>query len=299
MMYVTTILVLAAVSVASSELPTQFGSMVFHLTNRHPNDYSSYGCWCGANATAINNNITVDETDSCCKIQAECYENIQVTDTSCTTNGKYHAIYHDGQIQCADNDGTSNYDLCMCDKRAAECFKRSLSTFDLYNNNISSTAVCQPETIHVCAPACPAHQVCSNGVCVGSGQFGISLTWSRAGDGDIIVITPSGKSIMFQNKGPSVNTDQGQLDHDDQNGTGPENVFWNQTAPSGIYHICFNEYVFSPPASNTNPITAVFQIRKPRAEIQTLIKKSVNGARLSTTLCNPGQATYVGSVNYP
>jgi hypothetical protein len=45
MMYFTAILVFAAASVASTELSTQFGSMVFHLTNRHPNDYNHYGCW--------------------------------------------------------------------------------------------------------------------------------------------------------------------------------------------------------------------------------------------------------------
>jgi hypothetical protein len=47
MMNITAILMfgVAMISVASSYQSHDFNSMVFYLTNRHPNDYSSYGCW--------------------------------------------------------------------------------------------------------------------------------------------------------------------------------------------------------------------------------------------------------------
>ncbi|CAF1979010.1 unnamed protein product [Rotaria magnacalcarata] len=153
--------------------------------------------------------------------------------------------------------------------------------------------------IHVCVPACPTYQACSDRVCVGSGEFGISVTWSRPGDGDIVVTTPLRKSIYYSNKGPSAATDQGQLDHDDTSNTGPENIFWNVTAPTGVYHICFQQHSFSMPSSVTNPITATFQIRKPRAVTQTLTKTFVNGHRITPHTCNHTMLTYVGSVNYP
>ncbi|CAF4755829.1 unnamed protein product, partial [Rotaria magnacalcarata] len=153
--------------------------------------------------------------------------------------------------------------------------------------------------IHVCVPACPTYQACSNRVCVGSGEFGISVTWSRPGDGDIVVTTPSRKSIYYSNKGPSAATDQGQLDHDDRSNTGPENIFWNVAAPTGVYHICFQQHSFSMPSSVTNPITATFQIRKPRAVTQILTKTFVNGHRITPHTCNHTMLTYVGSVNYP
>lgn len=35
----------AMISVVSSYQSHDFDSMVFYLTNRHPNDYNSYGCW--------------------------------------------------------------------------------------------------------------------------------------------------------------------------------------------------------------------------------------------------------------
>jgi hypothetical protein len=297
----TAVLLIGTIAfVKSSVVSTQFGSMVFYLTNRHPNDYDNYGCWCGSNASTIGNasNNTMDETDLCCKIQAECYENVQTTNQSCTPDGKYHSMYYDDQIKCVDNDGTSNHDLCMCDKQAAECFKRALSTFNSDNKNKSSSTACIPEDIDVCVPSCPAYQACSNGVCVGSGEFGISMTWSRAGDGDIYVTTPSGHSINYVNKGPSEATEHGQLDHDDLVGTGPENIFWNVTAPTGVYHLCFDQYAFSTPASLINPITVTFKIRKPWADTQTLTKTFTSVTR-SQNICSPTQTTYVGSVNYP
>ncbi len=101
---------------------------------------------CGANATSINNNITVDATDLCCKIHAECRANVAIQSPSCDTNGLYHAVYHNQQVQCIDNSGTSNYEFCMCDKQAAECFAQSLSTFNSTNTNISSSEVCQPSS---------------------------------------------------------------------------------------------------------------------------------------------------------
>jgi hypothetical protein len=289
----------AIASVASAYQSREFDSMVFYMTNRHPNDYNSYRCWCGANASSILSNNTVDETDLCCKTHAECHDNVQVLNTSCDTNGKYHAVYHNQQIQCIDNSGTSNYEYCMCDKQAAECFKQSLATFNPANENVSSSSVCQPSSIHVCVPECPTYQTCSNGVCVGVGEFGISVTWSRPGDGDIHVTTPSQKWIYYRVKGPSASTDQGQLDHDDRTGTGPENVFWNVTAPIGVYHICFDQYSFISPSSPTNPITATFIIRRPARAPYTLTKTFTSGVRLNTHKCDPSLPSFVGSVEYP
>ncbi|CAF3562593.1 unnamed protein product [Rotaria socialis] len=142
------------------------------------------------------------------------------------------------------------------------------------------------------------YHIISESLVVGSGEFGISVTWSRPGDGDIVVTTPSRKSIYYGNKGPSVATDQGQLDHDDTRNTGPENIFWNVTAPTGVYHICFQQYSFSVPSNVTNPITATFQIRRPNAVTQTLTKTFVNGDRIVPNTCNSTMFTYVGSVNY-
>jgi len=301
MVHLTTILmfVIAIASVVTSYQSRDFDSMVFYITNRHPSDYSSYGCWCGTNSMSANINNTVDATDLCCKTHAECRSNVQASNTSCDADGKYHALYHKQQVQCVDNRGTANYEFCMCDQQAAQCFKQSFATYNPDNNNISSTVTCQPQNIHVCVPECPSNQACANGVCVGTGELGISLTWSRAGDGDIHITTPNDRWIYFKNLGPSSLTDQGKLDHDNRNGTGPENVFWNSTAPTGVYHICFDQYSFSARSSVAYPIVATFLIRKPGKPIETLTKTFTSGSRLNDKKCNPALASYVGSVNYP
>jgi hypothetical protein len=152
--------------------------------------------------------------------------------------------------------------------------------------------------IDVCVPACSSYQACSNGVCVGVGEFGITVTWSRPGDGDIHVQTPSGKLIKYNNKGPSASTDNGRLDVDDQHGTGPENVFWNETAPSGVYNICFDQFAFNPAASPTNPITATFIIRRPGRTPQTITKTFTDGVRLDSTKCDSSLASFIAPVEY-
>jgi hypothetical protein len=53
----------------------------------------------------------------------------------------------------------------------------------------------------------------------------ISLTWSRIGDGDLVVVTPSGKTISRRNKGPDNITDQGQFAVEIIDGIGPEEIF--------------------------------------------------------------------------
>lgn len=154
--------------------------------------------------------------------------------------------------------------------------------------------------VDVCVPTCSSNQACSNGVCVGVGEFGITVTWSRPGDGDIHVQTPSGKLIMYNNKGPSTSTDNGQLDVDDQRGTGPENVFWNGTAPIGVYNVCFDQYLFNPPSSPTNPITATFIIRRPGRAPQTITKTFTGGVRLNNAgKCDPSLASFIAPVEYP
>jgi len=113
------------------------------------------------------------------------------------------------------------------------------------------------------------------------------------------VVTPSGSWISYNNTGPTAATEQGQLDKDDRTNTGPENVFWNGTAPTGVYHICFDQYTFNPPSSPTNPITATFLIRIPGRATQTIIKTFTSGGRLNNVKCNPLAASYVTAIEYP
>lgn len=130
--------------------------------------------------------------------------------------------------------------------------------------------------------------------------LGISLVWSRQGDGDLVVKTPNGKDIYYNNRGPSVDTDWGYLDRDDRTHTGPENIFWPSSGtspPTGRYDLCFQPYYFVPPPSRTNPVTATITIRVPmRANI--VLTKTITSQIRNATECLAASPACLGSFTY-
>ncbi len=127
------------------------------------------------------------------------------------------------------------------------------------------------------------------------------MTWSRSGDGDIVVTTPNNRTIYYKNRGPSLSADGGWLDRDRQINKDSENVYWliNGTAPqTGMYYVCFEPYSISPTISAINPLTLIYHIvRRPGSIIifirtfTFVLKNSYNSDSTSMTL--------VGSFTYP
>jgi len=114
-----------------------------------------------------------------------------------------------------------------------------------------------------CSSTCNTQQSCIKGVCVGVGYLSCTMTWSRAGDGDIVVTTPNKNNIYYNMRGPSTSTDEGQLDKDDRVGTGPENIFWSNSSsvpPTGVYYVCFEPYNFSPLINIKNSIPVTIKV---------------------------------------
>jgi len=69
----------------------------------------------------------------------------------------------------------------------------------------------------------------------GFGDVQVTLTWDTATDQDLWVTDPEGEVIYYGN--PASETG-GELDRDDVDGFGPENVFWESgTAPAGEYKV--------------------------------------------------------------
>lgn len=103
------------------------------------------------------------------------------------------------------------------------------------------------------------------------------------------------------NRNVSVNTSGGQLDVDDQRGTGPENVFWvgnSTTPPTGTYHVCFAQYNFTMFASITNPITATVKIEKPPNPTET-VSKIITSDIDDYYACDSTSAHFITSIDYP
>jgi hypothetical protein len=91
---------------------------------------------------------------------------------------------------------------------------------------------------------------------LGSGSLQINLTWSSVNsDIDLHVIDPSGTEIYYNRKNSSTG---GQLDRDDTNGFGPENIYWIGTAPDGQYKVWVEYY-----GGNIVPTTCYVTINSP------------------------------------
>lgn len=80
---------------------------------------------------------------------------------------------------------------------------------------------------------------CVNVLRLGTGAIQISLSWNTPTDQDLYVIDPTGEEISYLNV---ISASGGQLDRDDLNGYGPENIFWLENAPDGSYNVKVNDY---------------------------------------------------------
>jgi hypothetical protein len=151
-----------------------------------------------------------------------------------------------------------------------------------------------------CDVACGPTQSCVNSMCVGSGNLQFSAMWSRPGNGDLLVKTPSGHTIFWDNVGPSPGTDLGQMDMDATDGVGPENVFWDgaTTPMSGTYYLCFETTAFDPPPDPTNPVTATIRIEQAGRFVR-YAPQAFDHLTSSNRTCDPTLDTFITSINYP
>ncbi|CAF2095443.1 unnamed protein product, partial [Rotaria magnacalcarata] len=149
----------------------------------------------------------------------------------------------------------------------------------------------------VCSSTCTLGQECVANVCVGTGALSFVLLWSRPGDGDLVVTIPNGYTIMYSSKESSIQSNYGQLDADDTNGVGPENIFWNSTPDHGVYFVCFQQYRFSLDASPMNPIVATVEVKQMQQVIRTF-NKTFTSPGSTENKCNNMLDTYLGSITY-
>ena len=74
----------------------------------------------------------------------------------------------------------------------------------------------------------------------GSGDVQVTMTWNNTADIDLYVTDPMGETIYYANP---FSSSGGQLDIDDVDGHGPENIFWNNgNAPAGNYSVSVNHF---------------------------------------------------------
>lgn len=95
------------------------------------------------------------------------------------------------------------------------------------------------------------HDITFKALDVGSGDVQISLTWDTHTDVDLWLLEPNGNKIYYANKTSDTG---GELDYDNTIEYGPENIFYKDIAPSGIYKVQVNYYSGAPTATHYNVV---------------------------------------------
>ena len=225
-------------------------------------------------------------------------------DLDCTQGVRRHCILDPGRegfcVQCAPEQGftcpsgqSCNNGLCVDEgpgvitgpscRTDAECVTGD-RRHCVPNGSPSGSLVCAQ-----CNPALPCvpGSACANGLCVGQGALRFTLTWDRAGDVDLHVVPPGGAEIYYGARSQQ----GGTLDRDDTTGTGPENVFWATSPPSGSYLVCVVAYRIDAPTSFRLAIA-----RSPGAA-----EPAITGTRAASTgnvACTRTSPTFVTEFRY-
>ncbi|MCP3102464.1 hypothetical protein LZ198_26680 [Myxococcus sp. K15C18031901] len=132
----------------------------------------------------------------------------------------------------------------------------------------------------------------------GEAPLSFTVTWSRPGDADLIVTTPTGRRVWYQNPGPDPGTDFGALELDDRV-MGPERISWapGTTPPSGVYHVCLFLAGFIRLPSPAAPVSYTLVVRRPGRPDVVFQGRFI--VRASMVECDPTRATFIGSVHQP
>ena len=77
------------------------------------------------------------------------------------------------------------------------------------------------------------------------------MTWDTETDVDLWLTEPNNNKIWYVSKESSTG---GELDFDNTSGYGPENIFYQNIAPSGTYKVEVNYFSGSPTVTNYNVV---------------------------------------------
>jgi len=131
-------------------------------------------------------------------------------------------------------------------------------------------------------------------VAVGSGDIQVSLTWNSTADIDLHVIEPDGNEIYFGNR---TSASGGELDKDDVNGYGPENVFYNTAPPAGTYQVEVHHWSGDLPTNyvvtlkNGSSVTSYSGTLSNLSQRDSVTSFTSAGTSASTTTSSGGSST--------
>ncbi|HRO41364.1 MAG TPA: hypothetical protein PL009_00925 [Flavipsychrobacter sp.] len=87
----------------------------------------------------------------------------------------------------------------------------------------------------------------------GVGDIFATLTWNKEADIDLWMIEPNGNKIYYADQ---ISSTGGELDYDNTEAYGPENIFYKSTPPSGKYEVWVHYY-----SGNNGPVDWVVNLK--------------------------------------
>ncbi|UJR07187.1 hypothetical protein I4U23_011475 [Adineta vaga] len=271
------------------------GNSMFTFEDADPNKFLSSSCTCCSSSHCRNQSSRCSTNIDC-----ECLTMTMTGSSICADTiiscKKLHLCEKDNMTCSTPNTVCINNTRC----NVPVCYPIERASINLCPPLTSRTSIISKNiSTVICFPECSNGQTCVKGICVDTENLVISATWSRAGDGDLVVTTPNDKSIHFQNRNATTATDQGTLNFDDTTSAGPEIVFWvkENEPPHGTYHICFEQYGLH--ATIEDPITATIVVRSRFGVFETYTKTFTTRTEPLQYTCAPNMNTYIASFTYP
>ncbi len=225
-------------------------------------------------------------TEDSCNPASGCVHNgsPNCDDTNvCTTD-----TYSDGCVHTPVNcDDSNSSTVDSCNPVTGSCSHDSCTTCGMSCVDLQT----DESNCGSCSNACGGGLECTAGYCTSpAGNLRVVLTWSTAGDMDLLLTTPTGKTIVYFNAGPDSDTDFGTYSQDDTTGTGPETTFWEDqyTPPAGTYHVCAAWYEPETPVSFDAVVTR-------SGQPDLVLSGSYPEYRGGDDTCSPSAPTYLGS----
>ncbi|MBZ4400690.1 EGF domain-containing protein [Myxococcus sp. AS-1-15] len=254
------------------------------------NTQGSYNCTCKAGYSG--NGRTCNDINECTNGTSQCSVNATCSNTQGSYNCTCKAGYTGNGRTCTDiNECTNGTHTCTPGQRCVnqpggfDCIPGSCPPPQVKCGSSCVNANTDPANCGCCGNTCGAGKTCTNGVCGARAPLGtplgVTASWERAQDQDLIVRTPNGELLAY---GPAK---AGALAP-----SGPEG-----TPPSGTYFICLKSTSFEASPTDDTPVPYSLTVKR-QGQADHVLRGVFLGAD-ADSLCGADHPSLIEAITYP
>nr|BDT33004.1 DUF4215 domain-containing protein [Myxococcus sp. MH1] len=254
------------------------------------NTQGSYNCTCKAGYSG--NGRTCNDINECTNGTSQCSPNATCSNTQGSYNCTCKAGYTGNGRTCTDiNECTNGTHTCTPGQRCVnqpggfDCIPGSCPPPQVKCGSSCVNANTDPANCGCCGNTCGAGKTCTNGVCGARAPLGtplgVTASWERAQDQDLIVRTPNGELLAY---GPAK---AGALAP-----SGPEG-----TPPSGTYFICLKSTSFEASPTDDTPVPYSLTVKR-QGQADHVLRGVFLGAD-ADSLCGADHPSLIEAITYP